>query len=106
VENQDLVTMTDIRSVDILHLWQSVYDELLVNSTIHDIDNALAYKYRFDLHGLFKHLNIPFEYYYPNTIVNGYSNSTDYTGDIYSIQIVEASFIERKKKEFNLYLKK
>ena len=91
-------------SVETFHsknIWNGVIDELKEYSREVSIDNRLAYKYRFDFSGLLSYLNIPTKYHYPNTIVNGYSNSTEFTGDREVIKIVDSEFLYRMYEKIN-----
>lgn len=83
------------------HIWQSMLPMLQQHCKTVSISNTIAYKYRFDMYGLLQHLGVTTEYIYPNIIVNGYSSSTDFEGNIEQIKIVDAQYLHRIYSKIN-----
>lgn len=82
-------------SKDIIIDWNSVISKLynLHVTKIVSIKGTIAEKYRGDMYGLFKYLDIQEEFIYPHIRVNGYNSSRDYGGSTSDIKIIDSSIL-------------
>jgi len=76
---------------DLIINWNTIIvklNNLHVSKTV-TLQGTIAEKYRADMYGLFKYLDIPDEFIYPHIRVNGYTSSRDYDSNKLEIKILD-----------------
>lgn len=101
LSEQLMVSNTINRSL--LAKWNSIRDLLLEKhiATTVSVSVVDAEKFKFDLHGLFKFsLNMADYEIYPHMIVNGYTSSTDYNGELLRFKIINSNTLNTYYRMF------
>lgn len=80
-------------SRDLVIKWNNIREVLLKNHVVSTVEISVvdAERYLFDLHGLcITSLRLPEYQVYPHMIVNGYTSSTDYNGELLRFKLLDA----------------
>lgn len=88
---------------DLIAKWNGLKDILRLNHIVTEttISQLAAEKYRFDLYGIFKNeLSLPEFQIYPHFIVNGYTSSYDYYGEILRFKIINGDVLTKYYRMF------
>ena len=83
--------------------WNSLKDILLTKHIVNEItiSPVAAEKYRFDLYGLIRaELGIKENQIYPHMIVNGYTSSYDYNGELLRFKIISNDVLVKYYRMF------
>jgi hypothetical protein len=59
-----------------------------------------ALKYKGDLYGMFRNMQIPLDIHYVTMRLNGYTNSADYKGDTRLFRVPDVSEIEKLRQHY------
>lgn len=83
--------------------WNSLKDILLSKHIVNEISISpvAAEKYKFDLYGLIRaELGIQENQIYPHMIVNGYTSSYDYNGELLRFKIISSDVLVKYYRMF------
>lgn len=99
----DLINDVPTLSEELVIKWNHVSDIIKQNYVINEttIEGNLGYKYRGDLYGLFRELEIDPKFYYIYGLVNGCINSSDYDGKNLRFKYINNDILNRYFNTFS-----
>jgi len=84
----EMIPIKSISDKNILLMWNTVIGDLTKVAKPTKVYPVLCHRYVYDFYGLLLNLNIPYKYLYPTLRVNGYSASTEYTGNVKDVLLI------------------
>ena len=89
-------TPTIVNSLGITSMWCNIQPMLREMYVVGEknISGVIAEKYKHDMYGLLRNMEIPDAHILPHILVNGYNSSREYDGRLTNIKILDGSRLD------------